>query len=62
MQPTDKDSSVSLRWGRRQVADKHAIGINDALAYETMKGNTIHEIYSNDKHFDNLPEITRILR
>lgn len=43
-----------------QQADKHDIGINDALAYEIMRGNTIHEIYSNDKHFDSLPGITRI--
>jgi len=41
-------------------AEKHEIGINDALAYNTMIENKIHEIYSYDKHFDNLPEITRI--
>lgn len=43
-------------------AEKHNIGINDALAYITMMENKIHEIYSYDKHFDNLPEITRIWR
>ena len=43
-------------------AENHNVGINDALASITMKEKGIHEIYSYDKHFDNLPEITRIWR
>ncbi len=37
------------------IADEKKIGINDALAYEIMKKKEIKEIYSFDKHFDNLP-------
>lgn len=43
------------------IADEKKIGINDALAYEIMKKKEIKEIYSFDKHFDNLP-VNRLVK
>ena len=43
-----------------QEAEKWEIGINDALAYSVMVERGLHEIYSFDKHFDTLPELTRL--
>ena len=45
-----------------QASNALGVGVNDALAYATMMGSGIREIYSFDKHFDNLPEIKRITR
>ena len=45
-----------------QTADVHDISINDALALNIMKGREIDEIYSFDKHFDNIHEIRRLTR
>ena len=36
------------------------VGVNDALAYAVMKEASVEEIYSFDKHFDQLPEIRRV--
>ena len=54
--PVDKNSIQSAIY----IAERHRIGVNDALAIEVMSENSVTEIYSNDKHFDNYPEITRI--
>jgi predicted nucleic acid-binding protein len=43
-----------------QEAENRGIGINDALAYRYMLEYEIHEVYSFDKHFDELPGITRL--
>lgn len=42
------------------LAMKHKISINDVIAYLKMLENNINEIYSFDKHFQNLPGIKRI--
>ncbi|MFQ6136029.1 MAG: type II toxin-antitoxin system VapC family toxin [Candidatus Hydrothermarchaeales archaeon] len=39
------------------LAEKKGVSANDALAYKIMKEKKISEIYSFDKHFDNLPVI-----
>ncbi|ATZ60917.2 MAG: type II toxin-antitoxin system VapC family toxin [Methanosarcinales archaeon Met12] len=36
------------------LADEMGVGINDALAYLLMKKKRIEEIYTFDKHFENL--------
>ena len=36
------------------------LGVNDTLAYHTMKDREIDEIYSFDKHFDQLKDIKRV--
>jgi len=43
-----------------QVSNVLGLGVNDGLAYATMMGSGVREIYSFDKHFDQLPEIRRI--
>lgn len=51
----------SARYARAiQEAEKWDIGINDALAYSYMVEQGIHELYSFDKHFNELPGITRL--
>ncbi|MEM2424566.1 MAG: type II toxin-antitoxin system VapC family toxin [Candidatus Bathyarchaeia archaeon] len=42
------------------VAREKNVSANDALAYICMKTNGIKEIYSFDKHFDQLKDITRL--
>lgn len=37
------------------LAEKKGVSANDALAYEIMRERGISEIYSFDRHFDNLP-------
>jgi len=39
------------------LAMRHKISINNALTYLKMLENDIKEIYSFDKHFQNLPDI-----
>ena len=36
------------------------LGINDALAYLIMGEGHVDEIYSFDKHYDNVPQVKRI--
>lgn len=48
--------------GALLIAKEHGIGANDALAYFIMKSHAINEIYSFDKHFDQLKEIKRLTR
>jgi|SRR5208337_2934370 len=45
-----------------EIAEESALGLNDAVAYVLMRTNGIEEIYSFDKHFDQLPDIRRISR
>lgn len=42
-----------------QTAEMYDVGINDALAFCIMRKRNLEEIYSFDKHFDNMPEIKR---
>ena len=42
------------------LAMRYKISINDAIAYLKMLENNINEIYSFDKHFQNLPGIKRV--
>jgi len=42
------------------VSEIFSLGVNDTLAYLTMRDEGIYEIYSFDKHFDQLQEIARI--
>lgn len=43
-----------------QTSSVLGVGVNDALAYIAMAGSDVNEAYSFDKHFDQLPEVTRI--
>lgn len=43
-----------------QASSVLGVGVNDALAYIAMARSGVSEAYSFDKHFDSLPEITRI--
>jgi len=45
-----------------EIAEESALGLNDAVAYVLMRANGIEEIYSFDKHFDQLPDIRRLSR
>ena len=42
------------------TAGVHDAGVNDALAFNIMQERGIDEIYSFDKHFDNMPGIRRL--
>lgn len=42
------------------IAEESNIGLNDALAYVLMRSNGIAEIYTFDRHFDQLTGIKRI--
>jgi len=42
------------------VAERHKISSNDALAVIICKRKGVSEIYSFDKHFDNVPFIKRV--
>lgn len=42
------------------LAKENNISANDALAYLSMKSRQIMEIYSFDRHFDKLKDITRL--
>jgi hypothetical protein len=42
------------------IAERFYIGVNDGLAIDSMRENSINEIYSRKKHFDNIPGIQRI--
>ena len=46
---SDKDYMGSVL-----LADEKRVSINDALAYLLMKRERIEEIYTSDKHFENL--------
>ncbi|MFH0849602.1 MAG: type II toxin-antitoxin system VapC family toxin [Candidatus Bathyarchaeota archaeon] len=43
-----------------QTSNVLGVGVNDALAYTSMTRSGVREIYSFDKHFDQLPEIRRV--
>ena len=43
------------------IAKKHNISINDALAVFFMRNNKVKEIYSFDKHFDDIEDINRVV-
>ena len=43
-----------------EIAKKYNIGINDALAVFFMQNHQIKEIYSFDKHFDNIGGIKKV--
>ena len=43
-----------------QASNVLGVGVNDALAYTSMTRSGVREIYSFDKHFDQLPEIRRV--
>jgi len=42
------------------TAERYGVGINDAVAFSIMKERNLEEIYSFDKHFDNMPGIKRV--
>ena len=44
-----------------EIAKRYKIGINDALAVFFMQKNKMIEIYSFDKHFDNIDWIKRVV-
>ena len=43
------------------IAKKHNISINDALAVFFMRNNKVKEIYSFDKHFDDIEDVNRVV-
>ena len=44
-----------------QIAKKYKISMNDALAVFLMQSHKLDEIYSFDKHFDNIEGIKRVI-
>lgn len=42
------------------LAKDNGISANDALAYLSMKAHGLREIYSYDRHFDQLKDVTRL--
>ena len=44
-----------------QIAKKYKISMNDALAVFFMQSHKLDEIYSFDKHFDNIEGIKRVI-
>ncbi len=44
-----------------EIAKKYKISINDALAVFFMQNHKIKEIYSFDKHFDNIEGIKKVI-
>ena len=44
-----------------EIAKKYKISINDALAIFFMQSRKLKEIYSFDKHFDNIEGIKRVI-
>ena len=48
--------------GALQLSETLNIGINDALAHLIMTELQIPEIYSFDKHHDNIPQTKRIIQ
>ncbi|MBO3803991.1 MAG: type II toxin-antitoxin system VapC family toxin [Candidatus Brockarchaeota archaeon] len=56
------DVTKNLYVASMHTADVHDVSVNDALALNIMKDRDINEIYSFDKHFDNMPEIRRLTR
>jgi len=60
--PNLKVYPTSLRdyEGALIVAREENVSINDALAYQLMRGHGLDEVYSFDKHFDRLRGITRL--
>lgn len=42
------------------LAKEYDVSVNDALAYSFMVADGIKEIYSFDRHFDNLKDIARL--
>lgn len=44
------------------TAEENGISVNDALAYTIMQMHGLKEIYSFDRHFDQLREIKRLPR
>jgi hypothetical protein len=56
------DVSKNLYVASLRTADIHDVGINDALAFNVMRESGIDEIYSFDKHFDDIPGVKRLTR
>ncbi len=54
--------STSLRdyEGALVVAREENVSVNDALAYHLMRGHGLDEIYSFDRHFDQLRGLARL--
>ncbi len=44
------------------IAEEHAVGVNDALAYVLMKKQATRSIYSFDKDLDVFTDIQRMVR
>ena len=42
------------------MAREENVSVNDALAYQLMRGHGLDEIYSLDRHFDQLRGIARL--
>jgi hypothetical protein len=42
------------------IMEQYHLGVNDALAYVLMRKNGAAKIYSFDKHFDRLPNVSRL--
>ncbi len=46
--------------GALVVAREENVSVNDALAYHLMRGHGLDEIYSFDRHFDQLRGLARL--
>lgn len=56
------DVSRSLYLSSIHAAGVHDIGVSDALALSIMRGRGVDEIYSFDRHFDDIPGIRQLTR
>jgi len=41
-------------------AERHQVGLNDAMVYVLMKRNNLDELYSFDKDFDRFKDLKRL--
>jgi predicted nucleic acid-binding protein len=46
--------------GSLPIAREHGVSANDALAYRSMIGHGLSEVYSFDRHFDQLKGVKRL--
>jgi len=57
---SDQPTTVEDYESALLIAKDNNISANDALAHLSMKAQGMREIYSFDKHFDQLKGITRL--
>jgi len=56
------DVSRGLYISSIHAAGVHDVGVNNGLALNVMQERGVDEVYSFDKHFDNMPGVRRLTR